>query len=153
MNDNEIEALKDRPLTRDDDLVRLVASLLDTATVARVWLLLLDARMRSTGVLIPLDDRAADPSDVAAMPSSGAITAAELTGQVIARVVRQTPASYAVVAWERPGPARLTLADRSWIRQMTRAFADDPEALRAQLVVSDEGVALVVDSEGSVRAA
>ena len=61
-----------RPLTDDRDIERLVNVLLERPSAARTWIMLLDDQLRSTRVIIPIDDLPNDPQAPAAMPSGGA---------------------------------------------------------------------------------
>ncbi|WP_156759402.1 hypothetical protein [Microbacterium karelineae] len=140
---DSLQMLRTRPLTDDRDLVRLVSALLGTASTARVWLLLLDDEMRSTEVLIPIDDLPADAGAVVAMPSDGPVAAAEMLGARVADIVRDAPVSAVVVVWERPGAPGARADTLAWIDAMRTAFASDPRALRAQLVLSDEGAHVI----------
>ncbi|WP_221584074.1 hypothetical protein [Microbacterium sp. G2-8] len=140
-----IDALRTRPLTHDRDLTALVNALLPTACTRRLWVMLLDDEMRSTDVLMPIDDIPKDPTQIAAMPASGPVTVAQTLGQQIARIVQQTPVAYAVVVWERTGSALVDAVDREWIAGMRQGFASNASALRAQFVLSDDGAEIIAD--------
>lgn len=129
-----------RPLTDDRDLERLVGALLDTALVERAWIMLLDDQWRSTKVIIPINDLPQDPMSPAAMPSSGPVSAARVFGERIAQIIEQTPAAAVVVIWERPGGPGSDPKLMRWVDGMRDGFAANPRALRAQLVLTNEGV-------------
>lgn len=138
-----IDELDDRPLNDDRDLSRLVNALLERALGRRVWFLLLDGSLRWTKVIIPIDDVPSDPHEVAAMPSDGPVTTAQLLAARFSEIVRATPADHIVVVWERTGAPTLDETDLAWIDAVEAAFAEDPAALRAQLVLTDDGARLV----------
>lgn len=142
-DDNTIYALKNRPLTSDHDLTRLVTAMLEKAYVARVWLMLLDDELRSTDVIIPIDDLPSDPTEPIAMPLGGAVTASAGFGARVAQIVDQTPAEAVVVVWERPGAPGADPDTLDWIDGMRRAFAGHPDALRAQLILSEDGAHMI----------
>ncbi len=138
-NENLLD-LDHRPLTDDRDLERLVGALLDQAHVARAWIMLLDDQWRSTKVIIPINDLPQDPRTPAAMPSSGPVSAARVFGDRIAQIIEQTPAAAVVVIWERPGEPGTDPNLMRWVEGMRDGFASNPRGLRAQLVLSGEGV-------------
>ncbi|MGO1838056.1 MAG: hypothetical protein ACTH0E_00920 [Candidatus Microbacterium stercoravium] len=142
-DDNTIYALKNRPLTSDHDLTRLVTALLEQAYVSRVWLMLLDDDLRSTDVIIPIDDLPTDPMAATAMPVDGPVAACDGLGVRVAQIVDQTPASAVVVIWERPGAAGADPDTLAWIDGMRRAFLKQPDGLRAQLVLTDDGAHMI----------
>lgn len=142
-DDDTIYALAHRPLTNDHDLTRLVTALLEKAHARRVWLMLLDDELRSTDVIIPIDDLPPDPSEPVAMPIDGAVTASTGFGARVAQIVDQTPAEAVVVVWERPGAPGADPDTLAWIDGMRRAFTAHPDALRAQLILSEDGAHLI----------
>ncbi|WP_110589245.1 hypothetical protein [Microbacterium suaedae] len=142
-HDKTLEFFRGRPLTDDRELSRLVAALLDEAITDRVWLLLLDDEMRWTEVVIPIDELPVDASEVVAMPSGGPIEAAAMLGSRVADIVRQTPVASVIVVWERPGASGARADTLAWADAMRAAFVESPDALRAQLVLTDEGAHLL----------
>jgi hypothetical protein len=91
-------------------------------------------------VIIPIDDLPQDPQSPAAMPSGGPVSAARVFGDRIAQIIEQTPAAAVVVIWERVGGAGADPSLMRWVEGMRDGFAANPSALRAQLVLTDEGV-------------
>ena len=135
-----LAALDHRPLTDDADLEFLVSALLHKAHDSRVWIMLLDDQWRSTKAIIPIDDLPSNPQAPMAMPSGGPLSAARVFGERIAQVVEQTPAAAVVVIWERPGPSGADPNLLRWVDGMRAGFAGNPRALRAQMVLTSEGV-------------
>ena len=141
MRDNDVVAqLTRRPLTDDRDVERLMGELLEKAVVRRLWIMLLDDQWRSTKVLIPIDDLPRDPQAPAAMPMAGPVSAAIALGARIAQIIDQTPAAAVIVAWERPKRDPRLMR---WVEGMRRGFVHNPHALRAQLVLSEDGIHLL----------
>lgn len=138
-----------RPLTDDRDIERLVNVLLERPSVARTWIMLLDDQLRSTRVIIPIDDLPNDPQAPAAMPSGGPVSAARVLGDRIAQIVDQTPAASVVVIWERPGVPGTDPHLIRWVEGMREGFSRNPLALRAQLVLTDEGARILGGSASS----
>lgn len=146
-----LDVLRDRPLTDDRDLTRFVTAFLERARTTRAWLLLLDGAMRMTDATIPVEDLPEDPTATVAMPSSGAVSAADALSQRVAQVVDETPAASVVVVWERPDPPGSGPSVRPWAAAMRDAFSRNPAGLRAQFVLTDDGAHLI--GEPMVRAA
>lgn len=142
-HDTTLEKLRRSPLTDDRDLVRFVGGMLHNAITTRLWVILLDDEMRSTDVILPLDDAPEDPRAVVAMLSSGPVRAAQMLGERVAKIIDHTPARAVAVVWERPGPPGASGDTLLWVGAMREAFARNPGALRAQLVLSDEGAHLI----------
>jgi len=147
MTDHDALAdLDRRPLTDDRDLERYLTALMRKGSVWRTWVMLLDDQWRSTKVIIPIDGLPKDPQEPAAMPSGGPVSAARVLGVRIAEIVEQTPAAAAVVIWERPGGVGADPKLDRWVSGMREAFAAGPEALRAQVLLGDEGAKVLGDA-------
>ncbi len=146
-----LNTLRDRPMTDDRDLTRFVTALLERAVEPRAWLLFIDSAGCMTDVMMPIDGLSGDPTETVAMPASGAVSAADLLATRVSQIVDETPAGAVVVVWERPGGPGRSSDLRRWSEPMRAAFAHQPDGLRAQFVLADDGAHLV--SEPQVRAA
>ena len=120
----------DRDLSWDTDAAVLdaVGFLLETALRRQTWLFPLDDRHGSPAA-VAIDDMPVDPDpeDVARF------------AELLRELVTQVGAEEVVVVWERPGGPDLRMQEADWVA----ALAGSGAPLRAQLLVSDDGVRLL----------
>ncbi|PZF66159.1 hypothetical protein DEI81_00540 [Curtobacterium sp. MCBD17_013] len=130
---NALETLRDRPVQTDADVLALVRALLLPVVRRQCWLLFLGEDAVPVQVLVPIDDLPAAPEP------DGVAQFAQAMGEIVPDV----GATQVIVAWERPGSSAPRDRDRAWAEAVTVAFARAAVPLRAQVLVSDDGVALL----------
>ncbi|GAA1763519.1 hypothetical protein [Agromyces humatus] len=123
------------PIPTDDDVLERVAVLLEGAIRRQLWTLYLDEHDVQLPLIIPTAGYPHRPDE----PTPEG-TAAELLANRIAEIVHTAGAAAVVIAWERPGSPESTSADRGWARAFADACRERGVAVRAQLIVHDDGV-------------
>ncbi|MGW9632385.1 hypothetical protein ACWGST_16960 [Agromyces sp. NPDC055520] len=136
MNRPDADEATRLPVPSDNDLQARVADLLDCAIRRQWWTLFLDERDVQFPLVMPMADYPDAPDDPA--PECG--TAAELLANRLAMITREIDAAKLVFVWERPGTAESTPADRAWARALGEACRAEGIAVRAQLILHDDGV-------------
>lgn len=123
------DQIRDVALTSDEDVLSLVADLLERATRRQGWLLFLDARRCPIPLLLPVD--------LPRRPRSE-------DGRAFARFLNEVVAEVGAGAWifalERRGDDVVTETDRVWLRVAGDAAAGCDRPLRGPLLVHDTGV-------------
>jgi hypothetical protein len=127
---NALEALRDRPVRSDSDVVALVGALLLPVVRRQCWLLFLDEASVPVQLLVPIDDLPDTPED----------DGVQRFATTMAEVVPDVGATHIVVAWERPGPPDPSDTDLAWSRAVDVALGRAGVPLRAQVLVHDDGV-------------
>lgn len=136
MTRRNVEAATRLPIPTDHDVQDRVASLLECAVRRQWWTLYLDEDDVQFPILMPMAGYPDSPDEPA--PECG--TAAALLANRLSVIVDEIGAAKLVFVWERPGPAESTEADRAWARALSEACRAEGLAVRAQLILHDDGV-------------
>lgn len=137
--------LHDLPLTDDAILAEGLETLLAPVVRRQLWVLFLDERSVLTGPLMPTDDFPRSPHATfpeAAREGDGR-SAAQCIAECFARLVDELDIAQLVLVWERPGSSRIDPQTREWARELHRLFRDLGTRVRAQCLLSDEGLCTV----------
>jgi hypothetical protein len=141
MTDIDHRLARDRILTRDDDLDEVLGLLLQHAINPRqLWLIFLDADGRLVDPLMPCDDYPPHPSE---SPGTADLAFARDLGHRLRYIVEATGAASVVLVWERVGPPRFGVDERTWARAMAQVCRESELHLRGQFVLHDEGVRML----------
>jgi hypothetical protein len=122
------DALRGTPLRRDEQVLALVAGLLDRALRRQLWLVLLDADDRPLPVLLP-----------SSIPRHRRDGDAERMARFLGEVVDDLGAVSFVHVYERRGPDRVDAVDRAWLRLGIEAAALASLTSRGPVLLHDEG--------------
>lgn len=120
------------PVRTDDDVVQLVAAVVDGPVTRQCWVLFLDDRAVPVPFLIPIADLPYEPDEHV-----------DDFASLVRDIVEQIGAAAVVLVWERPGADRLFPADRAWVDACTCSFEEHRVRLRGQVVVHALGAAMV----------
>jgi len=131
------------PISTDTDIEQRVATLLQRAIRRQWWTLYLDVDDRQRPVLMPMPGYPADPRE----PCGDEGTAAEVLANRLASIVARIEAAKVIFVWERPGDDELTNGDRAWAGALGSACRDAGVAVRAQLILHDDGVRWIAAEE------
>lgn len=132
----------DGPLLEDRDLRERVSSLIGPAYRRALWPILLDREGFQLPILYPVDGLPVHPDE-------------ERTERIVAtlaKAVAHHDVGSLAFALERPGRAFLGETDRVLARHLAAACHRRAIPLRALLLVHDEGVRVVADSEYAATA-
>jgi len=124
------------PISTDHDIEQRVASLLQRAIRRQWWTLYLDADDLQRPVVMPMPGYPAHPHE----PCGADGTAAEVLANRLASIVAEIEAAKVIFVWERPGGEEFTIGDRVWAGALGAACSDAGVAVRAQLILHDNGV-------------
>ena len=137
----------DRTLHTDDQLRLTLEDLLQSANLAQLWLIFLDDESRLTGPLMPGDGYPDDPSDLVETTDLGSVTVAEVLGARLRTFSEILSAGSVVLVWERPGADRLSTETAAWVRAMADACRGADVAIRAQFLLHDKGLRMLVPDD------
>ena len=132
----------DVPLVEDRDLRERVSSLIGPAYRRALWPILLDRAGYQLPILYPVDGLPVHPDE-------------ERTERIVAtlaKAVAHHEVGSLAFALERPGRAFLGETDRVLARHLAAACHRRAIPLRALLLVHDEGVRIVADTEYAAAA-
>jgi hypothetical protein len=133
------------PISTDQDIEQRVAGLLQHAIRRQWWTLYLDVDDRQRPVLMPMPGYPAHPHE----PCGEEGTVAEVLANRLASIVTEIEAAKVIFVWERPGDDELTAGDRAWAVALGAACREAGVAVRAQLILHDDGVRWIAsDDEG-----
>ncbi|GAA3339063.1 hypothetical protein GCM10017714_13000 [Curtobacterium pusillum] len=116
----------------DDDVVDLVADLVERPITRQCWVLFLDERAVPVSFVMPISDLPWQPDEHV-----------EDFAALVADVLVQVAATEVVLVWERPGESRLFPVDWEWVDACACAFEERHVRLRAQVAVHTGGIAIV----------
>ncbi len=131
------------PITTDHDIEERVAGLLQRAIRRQWWTLYLDDDDLQRPVVMPMPGYPAHPHE----PCGDEGTAAEVLANRLASVVAAIGAAKVIFVWERPGDDEFTAGDRAWAGALSAACRDAGVAVRAQLILHDNGVRWIAAEE------
>jgi hypothetical protein len=131
----------DRPLRTDIEIAALVASLLERANRRQCWLMFLTAERTPIELVIPIEELPYEPD-----------TEVRHFAGTVRDIVDRCRAAFVIVVWERPGGPDPLQSEQLWIESIARNFGRRGITVRAQLIVHDDGVA-VVDVDAACAAA
>lgn len=120
------------PVRTDDDVVQLVAALVDRPVRRQCWVVFLDELGMPIPFLLPIADLPYQPDEHVSDFAS-----------LISEIVGQLGAVDVVLAWERPGVDRVHPVDWEWVDACACALDEHAIRLRAQVIVHDGGAAMV----------
>ncbi|WP_139196283.1 MULTISPECIES: hypothetical protein [unclassified Curtobacterium] len=120
------------PVRTDDDVVQLVAAVVDGPVTRQCWVLFFDDRAVPVPFLIPIADLPYEPDEHV-----------DDFASLVRDIVEQIGAAEVVLVWERPGADRLFPADWEWVDACACSFEDHRVRLRGQVVVHALGAAMV----------
>jgi len=147
MTNTEPDLHLERPLTTDDQLRLTLEDALEEAIMPQLWFIFLDDESRLTGPLMPGDGYPADPSDLVETDDLGIVSAAHLLSARLQLIADLVGAASVALVWERPGPDALPHDTRTWVRAMADASRDSGLRLRAQLLLHDDGLRMLVPDD------
>lgn len=136
-----------RPLLTDDQLRLTMEDLLQGAILPQLWFIFLDSEARVTGPFMPGDGYPDDPDEIVETEDLGDVTAARVISARLRMIAEMVDAASVVLVWERPGPDQLAPDTRAWVKAMARACPIDGPPLRAQLLLHDEGLRMLVPDD------
>lgn len=137
-----LDRLERTAVRTDDDVVDLVVALLERPVRRQCWVLFLAPRGLPVQLVVPIADLPYQPDDHV-----------EDFGALIADLVAEHHADTVVIAWERPGVRGLSLVDWEWVDAMACTLDEHGVRLRGQVVMHDEGAAMVeYDEDQAVEA-
>lgn len=137
----------DHPLRTDDQLVLALDDLLSCAHVRQLWLIFLDGDDRLTGPFMPGSGYPHDPLETAHTDDLGDLSAAQLLSARLEMIAGILQAAAVVLVWEDPGCDGLSSQTRAWVREMATACRDAGVRLRAQLLLDDRGMRVLVPDD------
>lgn len=137
----------ERPLLTDDQLRLTLEDALEEAILSQLWFIFLDAGGRLTGPLMPGDGYPEEPSEVVDTDDLGPMSAAHLLGTRVQMIAEILGAASVALVWERPGSDALSPETRVWVRAMAYASRDIGLPLRAQLLLHDDGLRMLVPDD------
>ena len=137
----------ERPLLTDDQLRLTLEDALEEAILPQLWFIFLDAEGRLTGPLMPGDGYPEDPSELVDTDDLGRVSAAQLLSARVQMIADMLGAASAALVWERPGPDELSPSTSAWVKAMAGASRDSGLRLRAQLLLHDEGLRMLVPDD------
>ena len=124
------------PISTDHDIRQRVGDLLQRAIRRQWWTLYLDQDDVQQPVLMPMAGYPEHPDE----PFGDDGTAAEIMADRLASIVAEIEAAKVIFVWERPGGEEFTVGDRVWAGALGAACRDAGVAVRAQLILHDNGV-------------
>jgi hypothetical protein len=130
------DALRDTPLRRDEQVLGLVADLLDRALRRQLWLVLLDDEDRPLPVLLP-----------SSIPRRRRDGDAERMARFVGEIVDDLDARSFVHVYERRGPDELDAADRAWLRLGLEAAGLAGVRCRGPVLLHDDGARWIGDED------
>ncbi|MBT2500943.1 hypothetical protein [Curtobacterium sp. ISL-83] len=143
MPDTEmLDRLIRTPVRTDDDVVDLVVALVERPIRRQCWAVFLDDRSTSIPFVMPIADLPYQPDEHV-----------EDFAALVADLVRQLGASEVVLGWERPGASRLYPVDWEWVDACACSLAEHGVRLRGQVVLHDQGAAMVEFDEDDLQQA
>jgi hypothetical protein len=131
------------PISTDQDIEQRVAGLLQRAIRRQWWTLYLDVDDRQRPVLMPMPGYPVHPHE----PCGEEGTVAEVLANRLASIVTEIEAAKVIFVWERPGDDELTTGDRAWAGALGAACREAGVAVRAQLILHDNGVRWIASDE------
>lgn len=147
MTTTDINPYVHEPLRTDDQLRLVLEDLLETANLPQLWFIFLDDEARLTGPFMPGDGFPDDPLELVDTEDLGTVTAAQLLGARVCMITEVVGAASAVLVWERPGRDALSPETRAWVREMAHACRDADVSLRAQFLLHDRGLRMLVPDD------
>lgn len=124
------------PIPTDHEVQQRVSNLLECAIRRQWWTFYLDENDVQFPLIMPMAGYPESPDE----PEPEFGTAVALMANRLSMIVREIDAAKLVFVWERPGPAATTPADRVWARELGEACRAEGVAVRAQLILHDDGV-------------
>jgi hypothetical protein len=137
----------DLPLRTDHQLRIALEDLLERANLAQLWVIFLDADDRLTGPFMPGDGFPDDPLELVRTDDLGEVPVAHVLAERVKMMIEAVGAARAVLVWERPGADGLTPDVRAWVREMALACRANGAALRAQLLLHNNGLRMLVPDD------
>lgn len=137
----------DRMLATDGDLFDLLEVLLGTAHRRQLWLIMLDDANRIEGPLMPLEGHPQHPEDLCDTDDLGEVAHSFALAHRFAMISDLVGATQVILVWERPGGEDLEAEERAWAGAMTRRCDESGVRLRAQFVLHDRGLRLLVPDD------
>lgn len=116
------------PLLTDEDVLRRARDLVQRAFRRQLWLLLVDDEHRQLPVLPQID--------IPRVPDARAVRDFV---DMLCEMARAAGAVETAIVYERPGPERLSVADRRWLRLLADGSPRDV-AVRGPLLAHARGV-------------
>ncbi|WES64683.1 hypothetical protein P0L94_01105 [Microbacter sp. GSS18] len=135
------------PLRTDDQLRLALEDLLMRASREQLWFIFLDEEDRLTGPFMPGDEYPEDPADEVDTDDLGTVPMARVLAVRLGFIAEVVDAHRVVLVWERPGPDELDDGTRAWVARMATECRAVDVRLRAQLLLHDEGLRMLVPDD------
>ncbi|QKJ18732.1 hypothetical protein [Microbacterium hominis] len=147
MTDIDFDVRFHEPLRTDDQLRLALEDLLQCANLPQLWFIFLDEDQHLVGPFMPGDGYPDDPAQPVDTDDLGTVPSAEVMAVRVGMIAELVGAAHAVLVWERPGPDRLTEGVRAWVRAVAAACLAREVSLRAQLLLHDDGLRMLVPDD------
>jgi hypothetical protein len=136
-NETALQQASNQPIETDEQLRGLAQALLEKAVRRQCWLMFFTSDHTPIELLIPIEELPYEPDgDVGNF------------ARVVFDIMQRCGAIEVVVAWERVGGPDLMPSEQLWVDAVDREFALAGVRIRGQVLVYDDGVALI-DGVGS----